>query len=138
MAGVQELTPALGASAACRALGLWRGAPARRQARLRGQAFVGPPARRATRPRPPLALDANERQALLDTLNGERFVDLLRLMMKGRRKPIHLIVDGLPAHKTLAVRAYVESLKGKLTLHFLPGYAPDLNFFGSYSPPLAA
>lgn len=60
-------------------------------------------------------------------LNGERFVELLRRMMKGRRKPIHLIVDGLPAHKTLAVRAYVESLKGKLTLHFLPGYAPDLN-----------
>jgi len=28
MAGVQALTPALGAGAACRALGLWRGAPA--------------------------------------------------------------------------------------------------------------
>lgn len=75
MAGVQELTPALGTGAACRALGLWRGAPARRQALLRRKAFVGPPARRATRPRPPLALDAQERQVLLDTLNGERFVD---------------------------------------------------------------
>ena len=29
MAGVQELTPALGAGAACRAMGLWRGVPAR-------------------------------------------------------------------------------------------------------------
>ena len=75
MAGVQELTPALGTGAACRALGRWRGAPARRQALLRRKAFVGPPARRATRPRPPLALDAQERQVLLDTLNGERFVD---------------------------------------------------------------
>lgn len=60
-------------------------------------------------------------------LNGERFVELLQQMMKGRRRPLHLVLDGLPAHKTKGVRAYVESLKGKLTLHFLPGYAPDLN-----------
>lgn len=60
-------------------------------------------------------------------LNGEGFVRLLKQMMKGRRRPIHLVVDGLPAHKTKGVRAYVDSLKGKLTLHFLPGYAPDLN-----------
>ena len=60
-------------------------------------------------------------------LNGEGFVVLLRRMMKGRRRPIHLVVDGLPAHKTKVVRKYIDSLKGKLTLHFLPGYAPDLN-----------
>ena len=60
-------------------------------------------------------------------LNGDGFVALLRRMMKGRRRPIHLVLDGLPAHKTKAVRAYIESLEGKLTLHFLPGYAPDLN-----------
>lgn len=60
-------------------------------------------------------------------LNGDLFVDLLRRMMKGRRRPIHLVVDGLPAHKTKAVRDYITGLKGKLTLHFLPGYAPDLN-----------
>ena len=60
-------------------------------------------------------------------LNGDRFVELLRQMMKWRRRPIHLVVDGLPAHKSKAVRAYIDSLKGKLTLHFLPGYAPDLN-----------
>jgi transposase len=60
-------------------------------------------------------------------LNGEKFVGLLRQMMKGRRRPLHLVLDGLPAHKTKAVRAYVDGLKGKLTLHFLPGYAPDLN-----------
>jgi transposase len=52
---------------------------------------------------------------------------LLRRMMCGRRKPLHLIVDGLPAHRTRLVRDYVNELEGKLTLHFLPGYAPDLN-----------
>jgi transposase len=60
-------------------------------------------------------------------LTGERFVDLLRRMRRGRRKPLHLILDGLPAHKTKAVTHYVAELDGKLTLHYLPGYAPDLN-----------
>ena len=48
-------------------------------------------------------------------------------MMRGRRKPVHLVVDGLPAHKTILVKNYVASTNGLLTLHFLPGYAPDLN-----------
>lgn len=60
-------------------------------------------------------------------LTGERFVTLLRRMLRGRRKPLHLILDGLPAHKTKAVTQYVAKLDGKLTLHYLPGYAPDLN-----------
>jgi transposase len=34
---------------------------------------------------------------------------------------------GLPAHKTALVKAYVASTDGRLTLHVLPGYAPDLN-----------
>lgn len=60
-------------------------------------------------------------------LTGERFVTLLRRMLRGRRMPLHLILDGLPAHKTKAVKPYVGGLNGKLTLHYLPGYAPDLN-----------
>ena len=60
-------------------------------------------------------------------LNAELFVVLLKKMMRNRRKPVHLIVDGLPAHKTKLVKAYVASTNGMLTLHFLPGYAPELN-----------
>lgn len=60
-------------------------------------------------------------------LNGERFITLLRQLRRGRRKPLHLILDGLPAHKTKAVTQYVAGLNGTLTLHYLPGYAPDLN-----------
>ena len=60
-------------------------------------------------------------------LTGPLLVDLLRQMLRGRRKPLHLILDGLPAHKALAVKEYVARLDGKLTLHYLPGYAPDLN-----------
>ena len=60
-------------------------------------------------------------------LNGDGFVELLRRMMRGRRKPLHLILDGLPAHKAKVVKRHVAELEGKLTLHYLPGYAPDLN-----------
>ena len=60
-------------------------------------------------------------------LNAELFVALLRKMMRNRRKPVHLVIDGLPAHKTALVKAYVASTNGMLTLHFLPGYAPELN-----------
>ena len=60
-------------------------------------------------------------------LNAELFIELLKKMMKGRAKPVHLVVDGLPAHKKLNVREYIASTRGKLTMHVLPGYAPDLN-----------
>src|SRR5256885_17100090 len=48
-------------------------------------------------------------------------------MMKYRRTPVHLVLDSLPAHKKAIVGQYVSSTQGRLTLHFLPGYAPDLN-----------
>ena len=60
-------------------------------------------------------------------LTAELFVTLLRQMMRRRSKPVHLVVDGLPAHKTALVKSYVASTNGMLTLHFLPGYAPELN-----------
>lgn len=60
-------------------------------------------------------------------LSGELFVVLLKKLMFHRKKAVHLVVDGLPAHKKAVVKEYVTSTNGKLTLHFLPGYAPELN-----------
>jgi len=60
-------------------------------------------------------------------LNGELFVTLLKKLMHRRKKPLHLVLDGLPAHKKKVVKDYVAATEGRLTLHFLPGYAPDLN-----------
>ena len=75
MTSVHELIPTHGALAACLVLGLPRGAPARYRASQRRAAFVGPMAARRPRPRPPMALDVVENQALLDTLNSERLMD---------------------------------------------------------------
>jgi len=60
-------------------------------------------------------------------INGTLFVDLLRQFMHRRKKPVHLVLDALPAHKYSLVKHYVASTRGRLTLHFLPGYAPELN-----------
>jgi transposase len=55
------------------------------------------------------------------------FVVLLRQFLRGRKTLVHLVLDGLPAHRKACVRDFVASTRGRLTLHFLPGYAPDLN-----------
>jgi transposase len=60
-------------------------------------------------------------------LNAALFILLLRDLIKGRKKPLFLVLDGLPAHKAKSVAKYVQSTKGRLELHFLPPYAPDLN-----------
>ena len=59
-------------------------------------------------------------------LTGEAFVELLKKLMHRRRK-LHLVLDGLPAHKTRVVKNYVVATNDRLEMHFLPGYAPDLN-----------
>src|SRR5271166_4622502 len=60
-------------------------------------------------------------------LNAESFVACLKNFMKGRTGTVLLVVDGHPAHKANIVTEYVVSLGGRLELHPLPPYAPDLN-----------
>jgi transposase len=62
-----------------------------------------------------------------ERLNAVRFVELLTHFMKGRRSPVFLVLDGHPAHVARVVAEYVQRLVGRLELHFLPGYAPELN-----------
>lgn len=60
-------------------------------------------------------------------LNAELFLVFLESFMKCQAGKVFLVVDGHPAHKAKLVQRYVQSLKGRLELHFLPPYAPDLN-----------
>lgn len=62
-----------------------------------------------------------------ERLNGLRFVELLAHFMRGRKHPVFLVLDGHPAHIAKVVALYVQRLAGRLELHFLPGYAPELN-----------
>jgi transposase len=62
-----------------------------------------------------------------ERLNAARFVELLTHFMRGRKHPVFLVLDGHPAHSAKVVAQYVQRLAGRLELHFLPGYAPELN-----------
>jgi len=60
-------------------------------------------------------------------LNATGFFGLLTHFMRRRTSKVLLVLDGHPAHSAKAVAQYVQSLRGRLELHFLPGYAPELN-----------
>ena len=60
-------------------------------------------------------------------LNAEAFVAFLENFMRGRRGKVFLVIDGHPAHKANRVKQLVASMAGRLELHPLPAYAPDLN-----------
>ena len=61
------------------------------------------------------------------TMKGEKFVEFLSRLIKRRRKPVFVIVDGHPAHKAKVVKEFVKANEKRLELHFLPGYSPQLN-----------
>lgn len=51
----------------------------------------------------------------------------LERLMVGSRRPVFLILDGHPMHKSKQVAAKVQSFEGRLRLYFLPPYSPELN-----------
>jgi hypothetical protein len=55
------------------------------------------------------------------------FIELPKKMMKYLRTPFQLVIDSLPAPKMALVNKHVAATDGRLILHFLLGYAPDLN-----------
>jgi transposase len=58
---------------------------------------------------------------------GKQFCEFLRRLTFKAPKPIFLILDGHPVHRSARVKQVVKSLKGKLQLFFLPPYSPELN-----------
>jgi transposase len=60
-------------------------------------------------------------------LNAEVICQFLDRLMVGSTKPVFLIWDGHPMHKSGKVAQKVRSFKGKLRLYLLPSYSPELN-----------
>ena len=60
-------------------------------------------------------------------VNAGVFIEFLkRLISRGERK-IFLVVDGHPSHRANKTKRFVESVKNRLALFFLPPYSPELN-----------
>ena len=60
-------------------------------------------------------------------VNADVFIEFLKRLVASTDHPVFLVVDGHPTHKAKKTAKFVESLKGRLCLFFLPGYSPDLN-----------
>jgi transposase len=58
---------------------------------------------------------------------GKQFCEFLRRLSLKAPRPIFLILDGHPVHRSAKVKKLIESLKGRLQLFFLPPYSPELN-----------
>jgi len=61
------------------------------------------------------------------TIAKEQVVAFLQTLLAHFRRPLLILWDRLQAHRSHLVRDYVASTAGRIKLHFLPGYAPDLN-----------
>jgi len=60
-------------------------------------------------------------------MNGKKFIEFLRRLIKQQRQKIVLIIDNAPYHKSAAVRAWAAKHSDKIELVFLPTYTPELN-----------
>jgi transposase len=60
-------------------------------------------------------------------IKAPQVVEYLKALRATLRGKLLVIWDGLPAHRSKIVRAYVESLNGHIQLERLPAYAPELN-----------
>jgi transposase len=60
-------------------------------------------------------------------IGAATFIEFLKRLIHNADRMIFLIVDGHPAHKAKCVARFVESVKDRLQLFFLPPYSPELN-----------
>ncbi len=64
------------------------------------------------------------------SVKGPQVVDFLQGLLRAIPRPLTVVWDGLPAHRSRMVRNYVNGLGGRIQLEVLPAYAPELNPVG--------
>ena len=60
-------------------------------------------------------------------MGAPRFIEFIKRLLQNAQRMIFLIVDGPPAHKAKSAMRFVESVKDRFRLFFLPPYSPELN-----------
>ena len=60
-------------------------------------------------------------------IKSPQIIEFLHALGQHIRRPLLVIWDGLPAHRSALVRDYLESLNGAIQIEQLPAYAPELN-----------
>jgi transposase len=59
--------------------------------------------------------------------NDETLIEFLSDLNDMEQRPVLLIWDGLPAHRSRRMTDWIQSQRAWLSVEPLPGYAPDLN-----------
>ena len=60
-------------------------------------------------------------------VGAAQFINFLKRLLHGVERKVFLIVDGHPAHKAKMVTRFIETVKERFRLFFLPPYSPELN-----------
>ncbi|MBF0417282.1 MAG: IS630 family transposase [Magnetococcales bacterium] len=60
-------------------------------------------------------------------MDADQFITFLQRLIHNAERPIFLVLDNHPVHRSTKVRQFVESTNGKLRLFFQPPYSPQLN-----------
>jgi transposase len=78
-----------------------------------------------------IAAISNEGTAQFMTYQGSLtaavFLVFLQKLIEGAARKVMLIADGLRAHKTPAVEAWVAARQDRIALFYLPAYSPEMN-----------
>ena len=63
-------------------------------------------------------------------MDAPQFIEFRQRLLPGAERPVFLIVDGHPVHKSRAVKAWLKDANAqqdRIRLFFLPPYSPELN-----------
>ena len=60
-------------------------------------------------------------------IKGPQITEFLQHLMRHLRKPLLVMWDGLTGHRSTLVRDFAAAQGNRLTLEWLPAYAPELN-----------
>jgi transposase len=61
------------------------------------------------------------------SLNGLHCIEFLKHLLCVAGQRLLVVWDGSPIHRRIAVKEFVASTRGRISVEPLPGYAPDLN-----------
>jgi transposase len=61
------------------------------------------------------------------SLKADDFIEFLKALLRDIRGKVVIVTDRHPAHRAAKVRRFLADRENRISMHFLPGYAPELN-----------
>ena len=62
-----------------------------------------------------------------NNIGAAEVIDFLQALVRHIRRPLLIVWDRLPAHRSALVREFIALSQGDIETAYLPGYAPELN-----------